>query len=79
MRYVLISSIVLAAVLLYLLSLASANTAISGDYYLVLLYVNAGLALLLLGVIAYQLRHLYLTTKARQVGSKGRIRNCGAG
>lgn len=70
MRYVLILSIFLAAVLLYLLSLASANTAISGDYYLVLLYINAGLALLLLGVIAYQLRHLYLTTKARQVGSK---------
>lgn len=70
MRYVLILSIALAAALLYLLSLASANTAISGDYYLVLLYINAGLALLLLGVIAYQLRHLYRTTKTKQVGSK---------
>jgi nitrogen fixation/metabolism regulation signal transduction histidine kinase len=70
MRYVLISSIALAAALLYLLSLASANTAISGDYYIILLYVNAGLALLLLGVIGYQLRHLYRATKNRQVGSK---------
>ncbi len=70
MRYVLILSILLAAALLYLLSLASANTAISGDYYLILLYINAGLAVLLLGVIAYQLRHLYQTTKAKQVGSK---------
>jgi nitrogen fixation/metabolism regulation signal transduction histidine kinase len=70
MRYVLILSITLAAGLLYLLSLASANTAISGDYYIILLYINAGLAVLLLGVIGYQLRHLYRTTKSRQVGSK---------
>jgi nitrogen fixation/metabolism regulation signal transduction histidine kinase len=70
MRYVLILSIVLAAALLYLLSLASANTAISGDYYLILLTINAGLAVLLLGVIAYQLRHLYQATKTKQVGSK---------
>jgi nitrogen fixation/metabolism regulation signal transduction histidine kinase len=70
MRYVLILSIILAAGLLYLLSLASANTAISGDYYIILLYINAGLAVLLLGVIGYQLRHLYRTTKSKQVGSK---------
>ncbi|SDK67572.1 Signal transduction histidine kinase involved in nitrogen fixation and metabolism regulation [Methylophilus rhizosphaerae] len=70
MRYVLILSITLAAALLYLLSLASANTAISGDYYIILLYINAGLAFLLLGVIGYQLRHLYRTTKSKQVGSK---------
>ncbi|MEZ0211269.1 MAG: ATP-binding protein [Methylophilus sp.] len=70
MRYVLILTITLAAGLLYLLSLASANTAISGDYYIILLYINAGLALLLLGVIGYQLRHLYRTTKTKQVGSK---------
>ncbi|MGP1716480.1 MAG: ATP-binding protein [Methylophilus sp.] len=70
MRYVLILSITLAAGLLYLLSLASANTAISGDYYIILLYINAGLAVLLLGVIGYQLRHLYRTTKSKQVGSK---------
>lgn len=70
MRYVLILTITLVAALLYLLSLASANTAISGDYYIILLYINAGLAVLLLGLIGYQFRHLYRTTKSKQVGSK---------
>lgn len=70
MRYVLFLCIALAAMLLYLLSLASANTAISGDYYIALLYVNGALALLMLSVIGYQLRHLYLAAKTKQVGSR---------
>lgn len=74
MRYVLYIAVGLAAVLLYLLSLASANTAISGDYYIGLLYVNAALALFLLGVIFYQLQHLYKSAKAKQVGSRLNLR-----
>ncbi len=70
MRYLLFFCIGLAAALLYLLSLASANTAISGDYYILLLYVNSALALLMLSVIGYQLRHLYVAAKNKQVGSR---------
>lgn len=70
MRYVLFLCVALAAALLYLLSLASANTAISGDYYIALLYVNGALAVLMLGVIGYQLRHLYQAAKTKQVGSR---------
>lgn len=70
MRYLLYLCIVLAAGLLYLLSLASANTAISGNYYILLLYINSGLAVLMLGVIGYQLRHLFIAAKQKQVGSR---------
>ncbi len=74
MRYVLYLSLAMSAVLLYLLSLASANTAISGDYYIVLLIVNGLLALLMLGLIGYQLRHLYRIAKAKQLGSRLNLR-----
>lgn len=74
MRYVLSIAIVLAAVLLYLLSLASANTAISGDYYIILLYVNGALALFMIGLIGYQVRHLYISAKNKQVGSRLNLR-----
>lgn len=74
MRYVLYIAVALAAALLYLLSLASANTAIGGDYYIALLYINGALALFLAGLIVYQLRHLYLSAKAKQVGSKLNLR-----
>ncbi|HAF00992.1 MAG TPA: PAS domain-containing sensor histidine kinase, partial [Methylophilaceae bacterium] len=69
MRYVIFVSIGLSIVLLYLLSLASANTAISADYYKLLLYINIGLAVLLFSVVAYQLWHLYKSAKDKVVGS----------
>ncbi len=74
MRYILYFSIALGASLLILLSLASANTAISGDYYIVLIYTNIALALLLFGLICYQLWHLYQSAKAKKVGSRLNVR-----
>lgn len=74
MRYILYFSVALGVSLLILLSLASANTAISGDYYIILIYINIALALLLFSVICYQLWHLYQSTKAKKVGSRLNVR-----
>jgi nitrogen fixation/metabolism regulation signal transduction histidine kinase len=74
MRYVVFTSAALGLVLLYLLSLASANTAISGNYYRVLLYLNIGLAAVLVGLVCYQLLNLYQKTRSRVVGSRFNLR-----
>jgi nitrogen fixation/metabolism regulation signal transduction histidine kinase len=74
MRYIIFISIGFSVVLLYLLSLASSNATISGDYYKVLLYINIGLALLLLGVVVSQIGHLYKNAKAKVVGSRLNLR-----
>ncbi len=74
MRYIVFVSVALGLMLLYLLSLASANTAISGDYYKILLYLNIGIASVLIVLIAIQLWHLYKKTKAKVVGSQFNIR-----
>jgi nitrogen fixation/metabolism regulation signal transduction histidine kinase len=77
MRYVLIVSVVLGLVLLYLLSLASANTAISGDYYKILLYINIALAGALILLISFQLWHLYKKIKNGVMGSRLTLRLLG--
>ena len=63
MRYIVFASVALGVVLLYLLSLASANTATASDYYKILLYLNIGLAGVLVILIAIQLWHLYKKIK----------------
>lgn len=55
MKYIVYISALLGAVLLYLLSNASANTAASGEYYTLLVALNIALAVLLLVLIGYQL------------------------
>ncbi len=70
MRYVLLVSVALGLALLYLLSLASANTAISGDYYKILLYLNIGLAGALIVLIGFQLWALYKKIKSGVMGSR---------
>jgi nitrogen fixation/metabolism regulation signal transduction histidine kinase len=77
MRYVLIVSVALGLVLLYLLSLASANTAISGDYYKILLYINIALAGALILLISFQLWHLYKKIKNGVMGSRLTLRLLG--
>lgn len=74
MRYIIFISIGFSLVLLYLLSLASSNATISGNYYKVLLYINIGLAVLLLTLVAYQIWHLYKNAKANVVGSRLNLR-----
>ena len=70
-------SAALGVALLYLLSLASANTAISGDYYKILLYLNIGLAGALIVLIGFQLWALYKKIKNGVMGSRLTLRLLG--
>lgn len=74
MRYIFFVSVALGAALLYLLSIASANSAFSGSYYKVLLYLNIGLAVILLGLIVNQLWQLYRKISDRVIGSRLNLR-----
>ena len=77
MRYILLVSAALGLALLYLLSLASANTAISGNYYKILLYLNIGLAGALIMLIGFQLWQLYKKIKSGVMGSRLTLRLLG--
>ena len=78
MRYIVFVSVALGLVLLYLLSLASANTAISGDYYKILLYLNIALAGGLIALICYQLWQLTKKIRNGVMGSRLTLRFLGA-
>ncbi len=77
MRYIVIASVALGAVLLYLLSLASANTATASDYYKILLYLNIAIAGVLVLLIGIQLWHLYKKIKSGVMGSRLTLRLLG--
>ncbi len=55
LRYIVLSSVGLGAVLLYLLSRASSNTASFAEHYTLLLVLNVLLAAVLIGLIGYQI------------------------
>jgi nitrogen fixation/metabolism regulation signal transduction histidine kinase len=74
MTYVLVICFSIAGILIYLLTSASANTALFASNYPLLLGLNAVLALALVGLIAYQLRVLWAKLKARVFGSKLTLR-----
>lgn len=74
MRYIVFAAAILGAILLYLLSHASANIAVSGQNYTLLLGLNIALAASLTLLIAYQLWKLYKQTKAEVIGSKLTLR-----
>ncbi len=74
MRYVVFVSAGLGLILLYLLSLASANTAIAGNYYKVLLYLNVALAIVLVVLVTLQFKSLYKNIKNQVVGSRLNLR-----
>jgi len=74
MRYVVFVSAGLGLVLLYLLSLASANTAITGNYYKILLYLNIALAIVLVVLVTLQFKSLYKNIKNHVVGSRLNLR-----
>lgn len=74
MRYIVFFSTTLGLILLYLLSNASANTAVTGDYYKILLYLNIALATGLVVLVAIQFTHLYKNFKNQVVGSRLNLR-----
>jgi nitrogen fixation/metabolism regulation signal transduction histidine kinase len=78
MRYIVFVSVALGLVLLYMLSLASANTATSGDYYKILLYLNIALAGMLVMLISYQLWQLTKKIRSGVMGSRLTLRFLGA-
>ncbi len=78
MKYIVFVSAALGAVLLYLLSHASANTAASGHHYTILLGLNIALAVVLIVLIGIQLWRLYRQMRARVMGSRLTLRLLGA-
>lgn len=78
MRYIVLVSATLGAVLLYLLSQASANSAASGGNYTLLLGLNIGLACLLILLIGMQLWRLYQQMRQNVMGSRFTLRLLGA-
>jgi len=78
MRYVVFLSAALGAVLLYLLSQASANTAASSNHYTILLGLNIGLATALFFLVGFQLWRLYRQMQRKVMGSKLTLRLLGA-
>src|SRR3990167_8016496 len=78
MKYIVLTSAVLGALLLYLLSNASANTAASGEHYTLLVTLNITLAVLLITLIAVQLFNLYRNIRERVMGSRFTLRLLGS-
>ncbi|OIQ88894.1 sensor protein kinase WalK [mine drainage metagenome] len=78
MKYIVFISAALGAVLLYLLSHASANTAISGQNYTVLIGLNIALAVFLSILVGVQLWKLYRQMRAKVIGSRLTLRLLGA-
>lgn len=77
MKYIVFICAALGVVLLYLLSHASANTAVSGQSYTVLLGLNVGLAVFLTVLIGMQLWKLYCQMRAQVIGSRLTLRLLG--
>ena len=77
MKYVVFIGIALGAVLLYLLSHASANTAVSGQNYTILLALNIALASTMALLVGWQLWKLYRQFRAQVMGSRLTLRLLG--
>lgn len=74
MTYVLIVSSAIAAILLFLLAAASANTALFARHYPLLVELNSIVALALVCIVAYQLWQLVRAVRHRVFGSRLTLR-----
>ncbi len=74
MKYLLVFSVLLGAILLFLLAAASGNTALFSHNYALLLGLNAALALAVLALVGYQLWVLTAKLRARVFGSRLTLR-----
>lgn len=77
MKYIVFIGIALGGILLYLLSHASANTAVSGHSYTVLLGLNISLAVFLTALVAWQLWKLFRQIRNQVMGSRLTLRLLG--
>ncbi len=74
MRYLLLLCVALGIAAIFLLAFASANTAMFSEYYPMLLGINLATALLLAGMVTYQLISLRRRLKAGVFGAKLTVR-----
>lgn len=74
LKWLVLLCVALGAVLLYLLSRASGNTATLSGYYPLLVALNVIMAFALLGLVGYQLAVLRRKLKARVFGTKLTVR-----
>ena len=74
LRYVLVLFMVLAAVTLFLLATAAANTTLFAEQYPLLLSLNGAIALVLASLVGYQLYILRRKLRSRVFGSKLTLR-----
>ncbi len=74
MRYVVFLTVALGTVLLFLLSRASGNTAAFSQNYTLLLVLNLGVAVSMMGLIGYQLWVLWKKLKSGVFGTKLTLR-----
>jgi nitrogen fixation/metabolism regulation signal transduction histidine kinase len=74
LRYALVLSVTLAAVTLFRLATAAANTSVFADRYPILLALNGGVALALAALVGYQLYILRRKLRSRVFGSKLTLR-----
>ena len=74
MKYVVFLAVALGTVLLFLLSRASSNTAAFSQNFTLLLVLNLGVALALMGLVGYQLWVLWKKLKQRVFGTKLTLR-----
>lgn len=77
MKYIVFIGIALGGALLYLLSHASANTAVSGHSYTVLLALNIVIAASLTALVGWQLWKLYRQIRNQVMGSRLTLRLLG--
>ena len=74
MRLLIILGAAFAGVLLFLLATASGNTTLFAQHYPLLLGLNAALAALLAALVAWQMRELWRSYRARAFGSRLTVR-----
>ncbi len=74
MRYLLLLCVALGIAAIFLLASASANTVLFSEYYPMLLGINLAIALLLAGMVTYQLVNLRRRLKAGVFGAKLTVR-----
>jgi PAS domain S-box-containing protein len=77
LRYVLVLFTGLAAVTLFLLATAAANTAVFAQHYPLLLSLNGAIAVVMAGLVGYQIYILRRKLRSRVFGSKLTLRLAG--
>lgn len=74
MRYLVAAAAALSAILIFLMATASANSALFARDYPLLLALNGAAAVLLLGLVAFELKKLWMEVRSEVFGSRLKLR-----